>query len=848
MNTIKKYKDLILSIMMVIMVTFITVGYATFYKDLGFNGAVTLKKVGKVQVIRVDLDSSASPNTLSKYGTLDVDGEGNMSLNYNFSIKRQDSTDYTSTYLVYVDNPTPFDYTFTGLAISPDINITKGSSDDTSAAVKFIIDTNNRQNQINIGDTIKAYETKIVAIKLTITLSTNNSSGAEIGVSGEGTSSTILDNTGDMTGNVKTTNLDLRNHKARDCFDVEVMNTFSYARNFNLSSSNTNFKLVDSNGNPLPTFDIGAPSETNSESNVQTYNVCLQESEGAVFLKESASTDIILSSSGIVDKNLGSINVAVDLSAAADDGIPEVGNVKMTVGTYNQSDGSLPVNISWDRLDSGGTNITNYYIMVYDENNGECVAYPGTTTCLKFDTGSAVTSYNVALTSAHLASNDNNINVDNHNFYAIVYGKDEAGNSGAGDGSKGGTNYCQTGTTNRYCVKSPGVSFKWKYNVTTNFTRMSLASGTPTNAYLSNTYTATFTADNNYELPSEITVTMGGTKLVSGTDYTYSSAARTNHLVITKPVTGDIVISGQATYNGGGCLVKGTKVKTAKGLKNVEDVGYDDLIATFSYDLGKEVYVYPIWIKEPTESNYYQRATFSDGTILETVNDHGIFSKDLNKYVSVLDRDNFHIGTNVVKIENGNISTVSVINIETIYEDTYYYHVEATHYLNTIANDFLTADGFTDLSNMYTFNNDLTWSSERINNLTNGDLFVYNDLSLFFPEYLFNGLRLEEAKFLVLNGTIDVNKYVNTLGSAGVKEVPKNSYGKNIWMVITSDELNNNGTGSYYEEGSYYTLPNPIKKEDKKFIGWYSTSDNIYYQIGDKVKVKYGMYFEAIWE
>ena len=67
-------------------------------------------------------------------------------------------------------------------------------------------------------------------------------------------------------------------------------------------------------------------------------------------------------------------------------------------------------------------------------------------------------------------------------------------------------------------------------------------------------------------------------------------------------------------------------------------------------------------------------------------------------------------------------------------------------------------------------------------------------------------------------------------------------------MVITSDELNNNGTGSYYEEGSYYTLPNPIKKEDKKFIGWYSTSDNIYYQIGDKVKVKYGMYFEAIWE
>ena len=61
-------------------------------------------------------------------------------------------------------------------------------------------------------------------------------------------------------------------------------------------------------------------------------------------------------------------------------------------------------------------------------------------------------------------------------------------------------------------------------------------------------------------------------------------------------------------------------------------------------------------------------------------------------------------------------------------------------------------------------------------------------------------------------------------------------------MVTTSDDTLN--TDNYlYKQNDYYTLKEPINKEN--FIGWLNTSDNKLYYPGDTIRVIYGMHFIA---
>lgn len=52
----------------------------------------------------------------------------------------------------------------------------------------------------------------------------------------------------------------------------------------------------------------------------------------------------------------------------------------------------------------------------------------------------------------------------------------------------------------------------------------------------------------------------------------------------------------------------------------------------------------------------------------KTYGSHGVYSKELNKFISVTDKDNFKIGTEIAKIDNNKITYVKVSNIEIISE------------------------------------------------------------------------------------------------------------------------------------------------------------------------------------
>ena len=162
-----------------------------------------------------------------------------------------------------------------------------------------------------------------------------------------------------------------------------------------------------------------------------------------------------------------------------------------------------------------------------------------------------------------------------------------------------------------------------------------------------------------------------------------------------------------------------------------------------------------------------------------------------------------------------------------------------------IEENLLTSDGTLVTSNMFSFNNDLTWSSEREIFLKQNDLFKYEDWKAFFPEYIFKGFRMEEAKNIYNKGLLDINVYSYMLSNLESEPIKDNN-GNNLWMVTTSDDVVVNKEDYLIKEGAYYTLKAPVNKLNFKY--WYNTADGKIYQPGDQIRIIYGMHFIAKYE
>ena len=305
------------------------------------------------------------------------------------------------------------------------------------------------------------------------------------------------------------------------------------------------------------------------------------------------------------------------------------------------------------------------------------------------------------------------------------------------------------------------------------------------------------------------------------------------------------------------CLVKGTKILLNNGdYKNIEDVDYADLLSTWNYDTGNLTGNYPGWIEKEHRASSYRHSEFSDGTYLDTVGYHGVFDCDKNEYITVDNPDDYKVGTRILKIKNNKKYCVTVTSNEIINKPVSYYHIESVRYLNVIANNFLTTDGNVMLSNVYSFTKDLKWGTNSIilkNNKRN--LFTLEEInkSGYYPKYLFLAMGSANTKYLTAFDDISkdhtelltLQRLQHVLTSESyILPTTKNDKGINMWSVTTSDNYESSKT--LYEEGSYYTLPDPINKTN--FAGWYLTGENKIYQPGDKALVNFATFFMAVYK
>ena len=784
-DKLKKYQNIILTVVIIMMLCFMTVGFALYGEMFEFSGGVTLKPDGKLEVLNVSLTDSSNVSS----SETPVITSNSIEFNITFS---GSNDEYYAVYTADIVNNSSYDYTYNDFQFTPIVNSSSGGVGILTLTV----------DGISNGDIISSGETRTITLTLNLEVSDKDQSYDASGTTDINTSqqekgsvlvsTTVIDD--DLTG---TDNLGK--------VLLKVINSYSKDVSFTLGSSNGNFVVVSSDGTDIGTLSIGANSE-------QEYDVYLKINDGSIFDTESSSTMLILRCSGIGNINTDKIDLKVSITEEVDTEKPQIGEVSLVINnTVGQAD------VSFTRLDSGGTSIVNYTILLYDATTDSLLS--------TYNTNSALTEYSIT-------------DLSEGSYYVKVYGTDEAGNSGSED-------IDSATTSNVYCRQSETVAMKWTFSVDTSGLDGMTSSGATT-ADIGTTYTTTLRASTFRTLPSSITVIMGGITLTTA-DYTYDSSSGA---VSIPNVSGDISISGKA----GTCLIEGTKVRLADGLvKNVEDITYSDLLAVWNYENGSITYEYPIWIEKEQTTNHYQLTKFSDGTVLKTIGYHGIFNMDMNMFVSVDDMDNFKVGTRVAKIDEfGNIYTTMVESIELVNDVVNYYHVVSTRYYNIIANDFLTTDGTVILSNLFGFDKNITWGSIRDMVISDkNNLYTYQELDI-LPYYMFKGLRAEEGKYLNNYG-ISHEMFIsylnaNQLNSNMLMEPIKDKFGNRIWMVTNSDSIVTELNKKSYlmKEGSYYTLPNPIKR--KNFMYWYNTGDGNIYNIGDKVKIWHGTYFKAIYK
>ena len=782
----KKYQNFILIVVVIILFCFMTIGFALYGEMFEFSGGVTLKPDGKLEVLNINLtDSSNVSSSQTPIITSNL-------IEFNLTFSGTNDL-YYAVYTADIVNNSSYDYTYNDFKFTPVVNSSSGGVGILTLSVEGI--TN--------GDIISPGETRTITLTLNLEVSDKDQS---YDASGTTDINTSQQEKGSILASVTLVDDDLTGTDNLGMVKIKVMNTYSKDVSFTLDSSNGNFLAVASDGTDIGTLLIGANSE-------QEYDVYLKISDGSIFDTELSSTMLILRCNGIGNITTDRIELKVSKTEELDTVKPQIGEVSLVMNnTVGQAD------VSFTRLDSGGTSIVNYTILLYNATDDSLV---GT-----YNTGSALTEYSIT-------------DLSEGSYYVKVYGTDEAGNSGSDD-------IDSASTSNIYCRQSETVAMKWTFSVDTSGLSGMTSNGAST-ANIGTTYTATLRASSFRVLPSSITVVMAGITLTTA-DYTYDS--NTGNVSIPN-VNGDISISGTADTS---CLIEGTKVRLANGLvKNIEDVKYTDLLSVWDYENGSITYEYPIWIEKEKTTIRYQLTKFSDGTILKTTGYHGIFSMDKNMFVSVDDTDNFKVGTKVAKIdENGNIYTVSVESIEIVRDVVNYYHVVSTRYYNIIANDFLTTDGTVILSNLYGFDKNITWGSNRNIVISNpNNLYTYEELDI-LPYYMFKGLRAEEGKYLSnygLSREIFISYLkANQLNSNMLMEPDKDILGNRIWMVTNSDNMitEENKKDYLVKEGSYYILPDPINKKD--FLYWYNTSEGKVYNVGDEVRIWHGTYFKAIYK
>ncbi len=487
----KNKSRLIITIITISIFLFTTVGFAAYNARMSTAGNVYVKGNGEIAITNVVLDSYSNlENPTNPSFTKD-----NITFDLTFNVASNSSLgdDYKAEYSITLSNTTFYDYEFASAAFVPSV------------------ETNNNQNMrvtydvqgITMGDIIPKLTTKtftlIIIMYPTAPGSYNVTGGSNVEVEQED-----VTQTGSLLASLPSnSSVNLRNGNVRDKVTVTVMNSFDTAKGFSFSINNSNFKLVDSNGNNLGNLSV--PANT-----TQTYDVYFQKSNSNMTFATDNQTANLVFVKNDGSANLGSVKILVDKDPTLlDSEAPIISDVQATFVADNGK-----VNLTWSATDIN--NITGFIVDVCNSSN----------VCTEHTTGSSSRNYTVT-------------GLENGSYYFKVYGIDSKQNNGKEQATSCNTN-------SGYCSQSTSATYTWVFNVTYNLDNYVTKNSGPDTVVIGDTFTARYTLSNNRQY-NQVTVTMGGRTLTSGSGgYTWNQ--NNNTMTITN-VTGHINVTITTSSN-----------------------------------------------------------------------------------------------------------------------------------------------------------------------------------------------------------------------------------------------------------------------------------------------------------
>ena len=584
----------------------ISVGYALFTQVINMSGNVSLGTQGEFQITNVV--KASSNNTTNEAPTWTDDS---IDFNLTFVKSNEANPVYNATYNITLTNDTFYERLISAF----NFNFTVNGEDEQSLGTLAFEITNFEE-----GEVMQPLSEKVITVTFTFVPIVDQET---YDVEGGGSVESNEKPFGEITVNSMSPSTGSIKDGALQQVTVSLNSTYETVKEISFNVASDKVELVNSGGVALSTFNL----QPNAQN--QSFTFYIKAKSDALFPDDTLTTSLSVVSSGLPNVSLGNITLDVNKYEAYVDTTPPIISNVVAV----QSNEVGVVNLTWDGEDDY-SGIKEYTILVCDGSGTVINTIP------------SVTDDNYTVRNL-----SNGTQASTYNFK--VYGTDNDGNTASSSDISNAT------TSSGYCSQSGSDSYQWVFSVTRNLNNIS---GTGDNSVnIGNTYTCTLRANNNYSLPDSITVKMGNRDLTSGTDYTYN---RSNGSVSIPNVNGNITITATGNWS---CLVEGTKVLMADGsYKNVEDIGYDDLMAVWSYNTGSLVSEYPIWIETESSTDVYLEISFSDGTKLKTYGEHGIYNYDLGMFVITEDREYFDVGTTVAKVKNGKLKLVKVTNLEYI--------------------------------------------------------------------------------------------------------------------------------------------------------------------------------------
>lgn len=234
----------------------------------------------------------------------------------------------------------------------------------------------------------------------------------------------------------------------------------------------------------------------------------------------------------------------------------------------------------------------------------------------------------------------------------------------------------------------------------------------------------------------------------------------------------EVIITGDTTFKiTATCIVAGTLITLADGTqKKVEDLVIGDQLIVFNHETGKyDVAPLLVNVHANEEISYYNviNLYFDNGNVLRIVAEHGLFDKDLNKYVYITE-DNAHdyIGHRFVSTtyENGEyVNTFTkLVKCEITYEYIKVYNPASVWHINLVAENMLTLSA--GMVNLFEYDNNMKYDEQQMKeDIEKYGLYTYDDFKDYVTIDVFNAFPFKYYKVAVGKGLFTFEEIIGLI-------------------------------------------------------------------------------------